>query len=132
MVFSLRAPTHPVNPANNHTSVKLLTQLTTSRWKWQKELTNYESDSASPYEDKGRVEGDVGELAQVVEGVLLRPGPDPDGQDSQSQQLNWTINKKNNRLQTLTQKMTLKPKMTYLRQQETSLVSLIRLRLFWF
>ena len=28
--------------------------------------------------------------------------------------------------------MTLKPKMTYLRQQETSLVSLILLRLFWF
>ena len=31
-----------------------------------------------------------------------------------------------------TQKMTLKPKMTYLRQQETSLVSLILRRLFWF
>ena len=28
--------------------------------------------------------------------------------------------------------MTLKPKMTYLRQQDTSLVSLILLRLFWF
>ena len=54
-----------------HTLVNLFTQFTTGKRKWQKQLTYYEGDSASPYEDEGRVEGDVGELAQVVEGVLL-------------------------------------------------------------
>jgi len=48
--------------------------------------SNDEGDSASPYEDEGRVEGDVGQFAQVVEGVLLRPRPDPDRQDSQSKE----------------------------------------------
>ena len=56
--------------------------------KCKKEPTNDEGDGASPYEDEGRVEGNVGQFAQVVEGVLLRPGPDTNSQDSQPKQLN--------------------------------------------
>ena len=77
----------------NRTLVNLFTQFTKAKRKRQKEQTNDEGDSASPYEDEGRVEGDVGQFAQVVEGVLLRPRPDPDRQDSQSKELNCTINK---------------------------------------
>ena len=36
-----------------------------------------------PDEYEGWVQGDVGEQAQVVEGVLLRPGPDANGQDAE-------------------------------------------------
>lgn len=38
-------------------------------------------------EDKCWVKGDVSEAAQVVECVLLGPGPDTDGQDAQPHQL---------------------------------------------
>jgi len=48
--------------------------------------SNDEGDSSSPYEDEGWVKSNVGQLAQVVEGVLLRPRPDPNGQYSQSQE----------------------------------------------
>ena len=41
------------------------------------------------------------------------------------------IKNKNQGLLRITQNMTLKPKMTYLRQQDTSLVSRILRRLFW-
>ena len=58
----------------------------------EQEPTNDEGDSSSPYEDEGWVKSNVGQLAQVVEGVLLRPRPDPNGQYSQSQELNCTIN----------------------------------------
>ena len=40
-----------------------------------------------PYEDEGGVQRDVGEEGEVLEGVLLGPGPDADGQDTQTEQL---------------------------------------------
>ena len=43
-------------------------------------------DCAAPDEDEGGVQRDVGQLGQVVEGVLFRPGPDPDGQNTQTEQ----------------------------------------------
>ena len=45
-----------------------------------------EGDGAAPDEDEGGVQSDVGQLGQVVEGVLLRPGPDPDGQNTEAEQ----------------------------------------------
>ena len=38
-------------------------------------------------EDKGRIERNVGQKAQVVERVFLSPSPNADGQDAQPQKL---------------------------------------------
>jgi hypothetical protein len=38
-------------------------------------------------ENERRIERDVGQQGQVVERVLLGPGPDADGQDAQAQEL---------------------------------------------
>jgi len=46
---------------------------------------NDEGDGATPDEDEGWVQGYVGQLGQVVEGVLLRPGPNSNGQDGKTQ-----------------------------------------------
>ena len=38
---------------------------------WSFTQTNDEGDGAGPYEDKSRVEGNVGQFAEVVERILL-------------------------------------------------------------
>ena len=50
-------------------------------------LTNDKGYGTSPDEDEGWVQSYVGQLGQVVECVLLSPGPDPDSQDPETQEL---------------------------------------------
>ena len=50
-----------------------------------------ERDGAHDDEGERRVHGDVRQLAEVVERVLLRPCPHPDGKDGETQKLPETI-----------------------------------------
>ena len=121
-MFSLRAPTHPTKAAK-----KLIHCFHCDNPHCH---TNYKSYGTSPDKYKCRIQGNVCQFGQIIEGIFLCPGPHSNGQDSQTKKLQWKgwifwcvlpdI---------ITQKMTLKPKMTYLRQQDTSLVSLILLLL---
>ena len=50
-------------------------------------LTNDKGYGTSPDEYKGWVQGYVGQLGQVVEGVLLCPSPDSNSQHSKTEKL---------------------------------------------
>ena len=78
-VFSLRAPTHPVNPKEIKQNLRVENK--------ENRLTDDKSDGPSPDEYEGWVQGNVGQLGEVVEGVLLCPCPDTYSQHSQAQQL---------------------------------------------
>ena len=49
-----------------------------------------EDESAGENEDERGVEGELAELAEVLEHVLLRPRPQPDAEHHATQQLKWT------------------------------------------
>eukprot|EP00092_Neocalanus_flemingeri_P036544 GFUD01039788.1.p2 GENE.GFUD01039788.1~~GFUD01039788.1.p2 ORF type:complete len:152 (-),score=26.94 GFUD01039788.1:60-515(-) len=58
--------------------------------------SNYESDSPGPDEDERRIQCNVGQFREVVESVLLSPGPDTNSKNPQPQQPKYDIEAKNN------------------------------------
>ena len=96
---------------------------------------NNKRDGSCQDKDEGWVEGNVGQTAHIAKCFFLRPGPDAHSCNAQTHKLkrncihfrndfngmNKSYKSKESLIPALTQKMTLKPKITYFKQQLTSL-----------